>query len=284
MKQAKQIWTRAAVFGLLATSIILTGDNALAQASYPSPEAAADAFVSSLATGDDIKLKHVLGADFKRYVPPGAITQEDIYTFLAAWSKHHEVVMSGPTTATFIVGQHDWSFPAPLIKGIKGWHFDVREGGREMLRRRMNRHEEAAIHTLQDLCDAQEQYRSSVGQGKPAQRIVSREGQYDGLYWESDVQAPVQSLLTDDALVMGTDVPVDAALHGYRYTILPSTGDQTGCAFAAWPAAYGSSGEYSFLIGSGGKVMERDLGKQSSRADFSGIGRGTNAKWTPVVP
>ncbi|MBV7482428.1 DUF2950 family protein [Bordetella sp. BOR01] len=277
MKHAKQQCMRGAALGLLAVGALCAAGQAYAQAAYPSAEAAAEALATSISTGDEEQLKYVLGADFQRYVPQDSVSRDDVYAFLAAWSKHHEVVAAGPASAAFIVGQHGWSFPAPILKGARGWHFDVREGAREMQRRRIDRNEDAAIATLQALCEAQQRYRSSVGQGRPAQRIVSREGQHDGLYWQSDGQSPAQSPLNDDALVMGANVPVDAALHGYRYAILPAS-DETGCAFAAWPAVYGRSGQYSFVIGPGGKVAESDLGRQSTVADFDQRGR-ANEKW-----
>jgi len=282
MKPAKQQWTRSAVLGLLAVSALCLTGQAQSQATYPSAASAAEAFVSAIATGDDDKLKQVLGADFRRYVPSDTLSQDDIYTFLAAWAKHHEIVTAGPTSAALIVGEHGWSFPAPLVKNPRGWHFDVRQGAREMQHRRIDRNESAAIETLQALCKAQEQYQSSVGKGMPAQRIVSREGLYDGLYWPPETQAPVPSPLSDDALVMGTAVPADAALHGYRYAILPSA-DRTGCAFAAWPATYGISGRYSFAIGSRGKVIERDYGRQSVSADYARIGQHPGSEWSEAL-
>ncbi|MBO1113863.1 DUF2950 family protein [Bordetella petrii] len=283
MKRIRQSWIRGGALGLIAAGILCTAGQAWAQAAYPSADAAAEAFVSAVATGDDDKLEHVLGADFRRYVPSDAISRDDVYAFLAAWFKHHEIAATGPASAAFIVGEHGWSFPAPIVKNARGWHFDVRAGAREMQQRRIGRNESAAMETLKILCKAQQQYRASVGKGIPAQRIVSRDGRYDGLYWPPDSQAPASSPLSDDALVMGSDVPVDAALHGYRYTVLRPT-DQTGCAFAAWPAAYGVSGKYSFAIGPAGEVVERDYGRQSRAADYAQVGPGMDSGWGKALP
>jgi len=283
MKHGNQKFMRATALALLAAVALGAAGQAHAQAAYPNAEAAADALVTSISTGDDDLLKRVLGADYRRYVPADSVSRDDIYAFLAAWSKHHEVVTTGPKSAAFIVGQHGWPFPAPLVKDARGWHFDVREGAREMQRRRIDRNEIAAIDTLQVLCQAQQAYRSSVGQGRPAQRIVSSEGRHDGLYWDAGTPAPGPSPLSDDALVMGADVPVDAALHGYRYALLPSA-DDSGCAFAAWPAAYGHSGQHSFVIGPDRKVRERDFGRQSGKAGFRGATGDLGAQWSEAMP
>ena len=271
-----------ALVGVWVTGASGLAGQAFAQAAYPSADAAAQALVSSIATSDQDQLKHVLGADFHRYVPRDSVSQEDIYAFLAGWSKHHEVVSTGPASAALVVGEHDWTFPAPIVEGKNGWRFDVREGAREMQRRRIDRNEIAAMETLRVLCAAQERYRSSVGQGKPAQRIVSREGQYDGLYWEPTGQSSPPSPLTDDALVMGPEVPADAALHGYRYAML-SPADETGCAFAAWPAKYGQSGVHSFVIGPQGNILERDFGRPSTIKDHRSVAE-TSPGWAQALP
>lgn len=284
MKRTNQQFIRCVALGAWIAGGLGVMGQASAQAAYPSPDAAAEALASSIATGDNDKLRHVLGADFHRYVPAGSVSRDDIYAFLAAWSKHHEIVMTGPASAAFVVGQHDWSFPAPLVKNQRGWHFDVREGAREMQRRRIDRNEIAAMQTLRELCEAQRRFQALAGQGQPAQRIVSREGQYDGLYWEEGSrQAPGPSPLSDDALVMGVDVPVEAALHGYRYTIVAPT-DGKSCAFAAWPAAYGKTGHFSFMIGADGRMVERDYGRQSASADFDRPNQPMSREWTEVLP
>lgn len=283
MKRATHKSIRGAALGLLTAGAMFTGDNALAQTAYPSAEAAAEALVFSISISDEDELRRILGPDFRRYIPRDSVAREDVYAFLAAWYKHHEVRSTGPSTAALVVGSHDWSFPAPIVKGAEGWQFDVRQGVKEMHRRRIERNESAALGTLQVLCEAQEAFRSSVGDGRPATRILSSEGAYDGLYWEASAQEPGPSPLTDDALVMGADVPAQAALHGYRYAMLTPV-DASGCSFAAWPASYGTSGRHSFLIDSGMKVSERDFGRQSTAADFSRNQREMNKGWVAVSP
>ncbi len=250
----------AAILALAATQ------GHAAQAAFATPQAAADALVQAVATGDDDGLRQVLGSDFRRFVPRDSIDRDDIYAFLAAWSRQHKIVDTSPATAEFVVGEHDWSFPAPLVKQNNGWRFDLRAGVQEMQHRRIARNEEAAIDTLRRLCAAQDSYRKTAGNGQPAQRIVSTQGRQDGLYWDAAL-ASAASPLDDDALVMGPDVPADAALHGYRYAYLP-TADASGCSFVAWPAGHGSSGLHSFAIGPDGKVRERDYGRAVTESEL----------------
>jgi hypothetical protein len=250
-----------------------------AQAVYPSAEAAAEALASALANADRDAVRRVLGGNLSRYVPEHSVGMEDVYAFLEAWSQSHSIAQVSPTRSELVVGK-DWRFPAPIMKTARGWQFDVKAGQAEIAVRRIGRNELGAIETLKSLCAAQERYAQLVGQGKPARRIVSSPGQRDGLYWP-EVTGALKSPLGPDALVMGADTPTDAALHGYHYRLLPGA-DAKGCAFAAWPARYGSYGVSSFVIGPDGVVRERDLGASSSasaaRIQAGGAGEG----WTAV--
>jgi hypothetical protein len=233
-----------------------------AQAVYPSAEAAADALATALARTDRDAVRHVLGANFMRYVPaPEEVDMDDIYAFLEAWSKSHKVEEVAPGRAELVVGQ-GWHFPVPIAKVARGWQFDLPAGQVEMLKRRIGRNELDTIAALKSLCQSQEQYARAFGQGKPASRIVSTIGKRDGLYWPSS--DGLESPFGPDALVMGSDTPADAALNGYYYRLLP--GAANGCGFVAWPARYGSLGVHSFVIGPDAVVRERDLGASSSAA------------------
>ncbi|SEJ27271.1 DUF2950 family protein [Achromobacter sp. NFACC18-2] len=268
--------------GGLALAVILVSaasQGYAAQAAFSTPQAAADALVEAVATGDDDGLKRVLGSDFRHFVPRDSIGRDDIYAFLAAWSRQHKIVDTSATTAEFVVGEHDWSFPAPLVKGNGGWRFDLRTGVQEMQHRQIARNEGAAIETLRLLCAAQDRYRQTAGNGHPARRIISRDGERDGLYWDPASTASA-SPLNDDALVMGPDVPADAALHGYRYAYL-ATKDVSGCSFAAWPAAHSRSGLHSFFIGPDKIVRERDFGRAVGEREIKQSVPNDSA-WRPI--
>ncbi|RJG05724.1 DUF2950 family protein [Noviherbaspirillum cavernae] len=263
----------------LAMVVALNMGSAHAQAVFATPEAAADAMVDAIARNDDDAVKRVLGPEFRRFVPAGSVAREDVYSFLGAWAKRHAIETSSPSSANLVVGDSGWVFPVPLVRTGKGWQFDTRAGIAEMQRRRIGRNELAAIDTLRMLCDAQERYRATAGNGKPAARLVSRPGRQDGLYWPVADEANA-SPLGADALVMQADVPADAAFHGYRFAVAPAKDD--GCAFVAWPAVYGTSGVRSFAIGSDRQVMERDFGRRTNATDYGKPRTRDDAGWTLV--
>jgi len=246
-----------------------------AQATYPTPQAAAEALNSALALSDRTAVRTVLGANFMRYVPDHNVNMEDVYAFLEAWNKSHSIEQTSDAHAELVVGD-GWHFPAPLVKNARGWAFDVRAAESEISRRRIGRNELGAMDTLKALCAAQVRYTQS--QGQPASRIVSSTGQRDGLYWPA-IDAP-ESPLGPDALIMGADTPVDAALYGYRYRLLPDAGASNGCAFVAWPARYGTDGVHSFVIGGDGVIRERDLGSSAAAGRVRSANPGEG--WTAV--
>ena len=45
------------------------------------------------------------------------------------------------TKATLVIGDYQWPMPIPLVKTGSRWHFDARQGEKEILARRIRRHE-----------------------------------------------------------------------------------------------------------------------------------------------
>lgn len=233
---------------------------ALSQAVYPSAQAAAQAFTDSLALNDVDALRKVLGPNHRQLVP-GGVDQENIYRYLAAWARKHDIVADGGR-AWVTVGESGWTLPVPLVRAGQGWRFDPVAGKAEIQRRAIDRNELTAIETLQELQAAQTRYAQGVGQGRYAMRLVSRAGERDGLYWP-DVPGAPQQAFGPDALAMGPDVPVDDAYFGYRYKVLPG-GPDNAYRIVAWPARYGQTGIGTFVVGPEGGVLENDLGPSSA--------------------
>ena len=256
------LMTIARLRALGAASLLTLGLAApvAAQSLYPSPQAAADAFVDAMATSDLDGLAKVLGPNHRRIVP-GGVAQDDIYRFLAAWSRKHEIVADGGRS-WLAVGDSGWTLPVPIVRAGQGWRFDPAAGTAEIRRRAIGRNELTAIETLQQLQAAQARYKDGVGQGRYATRLVSRPGERDGLYWPELPGAPQQAF-GPDALTMGPDVPQDDAYYGYRYKVIPGAGDNS-YRIVAWPARYGQTGIDTFVIGPDGRVLESDLGPASA--------------------
>ena len=233
---------------------------AAAQSLYPSPQAAADAFADAMATSDTAALAKVLGPNHRNIVP-GGVEQEDVYRFLAAWARKHEIVADGGRS-WLAVGDSGWTLPVPIVRAGQGWRFDPAAGTAEIRRRAINRNELTAIETLQQLQAAQTRYLQGVGQGRYAARLVSRPGERDGLYWPELPGSPPQAY-GPDALAMGPEVPLADAYYGYRYKVLPGA-DGNSYRIVAWPARYGQTGIGSFVVGPQGGVLEADLGPASA--------------------
>jgi hypothetical protein len=258
--------------------LLLTASQANAQAAYPTPAAAADALQQALATYDQDALRKVLGADYKQFIPIGTIDMDDVYTFLSAYAKHHEIVDDGKGTAHLRAGEQGWTLPVPIERTAAGWHFDIRQARNEVAVRRVGRNELAAIQTVLAIGDAQRDFAKAKGQTVYAQRFISHPGKQDGLYWPTTEGQP-ESPLGELASVMDPSAPPDEAYHGYRYRILTAQGPDApggkrsyldgdsmngGYAVIAWPAKYGQTGVMTFISGSDGKVYQRNFGPQSA--------------------
>ena len=102
-----------------------------------------------------------------------------------AYDAKHQVVMEGADKAALVIGNEDWPFPIPLVRKNGSWQFDTAAGRDEILFRRIGRNELRAIQTCLAYVDAQQEYaeKGVAGNGVYAQRIVSRPGKKDGLYW-----------------------------------------------------------------------------------------------------
>ncbi|WP_392388546.1 MULTISPECIES: DUF2950 domain-containing protein [Cupriavidus] len=249
---------------ILAVPLLAVSAPALAQRVYPSPEAASDALGDAIARSDHDALKGVLGPNYRTLLPPQGVDQEDIYEFLAAWSRHHAVERAGEDMARVAVGESGWTFPVPIVKRKAGWQFDMPAGQREVHVRRIGRNELVTMDTLLQLADAQQRYAELVGNGRYATQLVSSPGKTNGLYWPSS-SAENDSPLGPDALAMGPDAPPNEAFYGYRYRIIAAPkGSNAQYAIVAWPARYGDSGVNTFILDSERHFYERDLGASTA--------------------
>lgn len=253
----------------------------LAQQSFPTPEAAAQALVAALGTttADEARLREVLGPDWERTVPRGSVDREDVDAFLARYRERRAFQSTDATHALLTVGNDAWSLPVPLVKGANGWAFDVKAGETEIRARRIGGNEHDAVQAALAYHDAQMDYasvdRNGDGVLEYARRFLSSDGQHDGLYWDDEDggESPLGPLFGDD------DTP-DGVWHGYRYRILTAQGPSArrgaygyligdhmnrGFALVAWPAQYGDTGVMSFIVSHDGEVFEKDLGPDSDR-------------------
>ena len=279
-----------------AAAALALASAASAQKAYPTPDAAADAFIDSISTSNHDQLRVVLGADWKKFVPVETVGSGDVLKFLEAWSKSHRIVPDGDARAYLEVGTHGWTMPIPLVKTAAGWHFDARGTPDELRTRRIGRNELDVIQVMLALTDAQEEYaendRGRDGVSQYASRILSSPGKRDGLYWPTvDGEAP------SPLGPIAADARPSEAYHGYRYRILTSQGKDApggaksyldggrmtgGYGFVAWPAKFGETGIMSFIVGKDGVVYEKNLGAQTDRIARAMTAFDPDPSWTRV--
>jgi len=285
---------RLALGVAVAAGVALLSPAAFAQKAYPTPDAAADAFVDSVARHDTDALKVVVGPDYKKYVPH--VNAEDVTHFLEAWAKAHKIVPAGDAKAYLGVGTNGWTMPIPLVKTTAGWEFDTKGTPEELRIRRIGKNELDAIQVALALTDAQEDYykfdRDRNGRKDYAQKILSTPGKHDGLYWPTKAgnpESPIGSLVA-------AATPKDG-YHGYRFRSLTAQGKDApggaksyiangemtgGYAFVAWPARWGDTGVMTFIVDRNQVVWEKDLGPDTDKLARAMTSYNPDSSWKKV--
>jgi hypothetical protein len=287
-------------FGIAA--LLFGAATAHAQAVYPTPDAAANAFVDALSTNDNGAMQHVLGKDFTRFIPTKDVGEDDIYEFLGAWSAGHQIVddptpLNGHASKHLSVGTSGWTLPIPLVEVSKGWRFDPAAGRDEIMTRRIGRNERAAMLTSLAYLDAQRDYQGLTQHY--ALHILSTPGKHDGLYWPS-APGEAESPLGPLAATMPHNASVTKeGYHGYHFRILSAQGPHAkggsqnyvedgtmtkGYALVAWPAEYGKSGVMSFIVNQDGQIYQKNLGPQSAHAAAALKSFDPDSTWEAVQP
>jgi len=272
-----------------AVALLVSVSAASAQQSFKSPEDAAQTLVNAAKDNWPKGVIAVLGPDADEIVSSGDKTSDEAMRekFLAAFDARHEVKQEGDDKAVMIIGKDDFPFPIPLRRKGAAWKFDTATGRLEILYRRIGRNEINAIKASLAYVDAQNEYAEKnpegAGSATYAQRIVSRPGKKDGLYWPAapgEEESPLGELVAQASKegysIGGERVPY----HGYYYKILTRQGSMAaggevdyvvrgkmigGFALVAYPAEYGNSGVMTFLVNHAGEVFQKDLGERTAR-------------------
>ncbi|MGB6399020.1 MAG: DUF2950 domain-containing protein [Bradyrhizobium sp.] len=272
-----------------ATVILASASVASAQQPFKSPEEAVAALVSATKDNWPKGVIAVLGEDGADIVSSDDKVADEAMRekFLAAYDAKHQITKEGDNKAVMIIGTEDFPFPIPLTRKGAAWQFDTAAGRLEVLYRRIGRNELSAIQSCLAYVDAQNEYadknRASAGGATYAQRIVSRPGKKDGLYWpaaQGDDESPLGELVaqaTTEGYAIGGD---QTPFHGYYFKILTRQGPMAaggevdyvvrgkmigGFALVAYPAEYGNSGVMTFLVNYAGTIFQKDLGERTEK-------------------
>lgn len=283
--------SRIVAFAAALTAVMALGAGAAVaspsgQASYATPEQAAEALAASARTQDINALLGVVGRTSGDWLQSGdsVADRADLKRFLDLYETKHALVTDGDAKATLTVGLDSWPFPAPLVRKGGRWRFDAEAGREEVLKRRVGRNELDTIQTLLAIVDAQREYamvdRDRNGLHEYAKRFFSTPGKQDGLYWITSAGEPLSPLgpLVAAATVKGYVASDDGPTpyNGYLFRMLTAQGPDAaggaydylvadkligGFAVIAWPAKYGNSGIMTFVVNHAGVVYQKDLGE-----------------------
>ena len=276
---------------------------------FASPEAAVQAFVDALRSGNAQTLVALLGSDGRALVSSGdqVADRNARARFLDAYDRAHTLAIDG-ATAVVRVGDEGWPFPIPVVKDGDRWRFDVRRGREEILARRIGRNEIFAMQTCLAYVDAQREYyaedRNGQGILEYAQKFDSTPGRRDGLYWPTaaDERSSPLGPLVVRAHAEGyrRQGSGPTPYHGYVYRILTAQGPDApggeydyvsrghmiaGFALVAFPAEYGASGVMTFLVNHDGIIFQKDLGPDTRRLALGMRSFNPDLTWTsPRIP
>ncbi len=251
---------------------------------FATPEEAMAAFKTTIESGDADKIATLLGLDpAKTKASDGAM---EAVPAIQAGVKEKLALIDVNDRKVLEIGSQRWTFPFPISKGDDGkWAFDTYVGLEEVANRRVGENELSTIDTMHDYVAAQEDYASSDRDGdgvlEYAQKVISTEGQQDGLYWPADAfdgeESPAGPALAEAADLKSAKA--GQGFNGYHYRILTKQGDAVaggaydyvingnmiaGFGLVAWPIHYGISGVKTFVVNKAGIVYEADLGDKTS--------------------
>ena len=247
---------------------------------FDTSEQAVEAFKMAVNGGDFEKLAQLLGLDAAKAKASDGATGN--YAAIQVGVKESTAVEDREGGKVLEIGKQRWPLPFPLVKTEGGkWVFDTYAGLEEIADRRVGENELSTIGTVRAYVDAQEDYMSedhdADGVLEYAQKLISSDGQHDGLYWPSE-QGDGEDSPAGPALVDGNALEKAKAglgYNGYRFRILTGQGEKVaggkfdyiingnmiaGFGLVAWPVKYGITGVKTFVV----NKSEADLGDRTS--------------------
>jgi len=259
------------------------------QRTFVSAEDAGRALFAAMQAQDDQAPLSILGRSGKEILSSGDRTEDsdDRAGFVVKYQEMHRFAAEPDGTVTLVVGAENWPFPIPLVNKNGSWYFDTAVGKDEIVFRRIGKNELAAIDSLRELVEAQRQYFARPPASVPkqfAQKLVSDEGQHNGLYWHGasdEFDSPINPLIAYARQNLPTDqVGEHVPFNGYMFRILTSQGPHApggaknyiadgkmsaGFAFVAYPVEHRSSGVMTFIVDKSGAIYEKDLGRDTTK-------------------
>jgi len=259
------------------------------QRTFTSPEEAGSQFFAAMEAQDEQAPLRILGPAGKDVLSSGdALEDSDARIgFVTKYQEMHRFVIEPDGKVTLVIGAENWPFPIPLANNHGTWYFDTSEGKNEILFRRIGKNEVAAMDACHELVEAEQQYFARPSADLPnqfAQKLVSDEGQHNGLYWQGaddEADSPINPLIAYARQNLPTEqVGQHVPFNGYMFRILKSQGRHApggakkyivdgkmsaGFAVVAYPVEYRSSGVMTFIVDKSGTIYEKDLGPDTTK-------------------
>jgi len=259
------------------------------QRTFTSPEDAGSQFFAAMEAQDEQAPLRILGPAGKDVLSSGdALEDSDARIgFVTKYQEMHRFVTEPDGKVTLVIGAENWPFPIPLANNHGTWYFDTSEGKNEILFRRIGKNEVAAMDACHELVEAEQQYFARPPANLPnqfAQKLVSDEGQHNGLYWQGaddEADSPINPLIAYARQNLPTEqVGQHVPFNGYMFRILKSQGRHApggakkyivdgkmnaGFGVVAYPVEYRSSGVMTFIVDKSGTIYEKDLGPDTTK-------------------
>jgi len=274
---------------------------------FGTPEDATQALVTAARTGKVEVVLGVLGSEARAILGSGDPVADAgaLGHFVALYDRAHRLTGPDGGPRTLFLGDDDWPFPVPLVRGKRGWSFDTPAGETEIVARRVGQNELDAIQVCLGYVSAQGDYRARNPEGAAtphyADRLISSPGKRDGLYWPAGKDEPESPMgpAVGGARQAGYALEHSkrAPYRGYLYKILTAQGPHAGggardykvggklvdgFALVAYPAAYGSSGVKTFLVNQSGVILQKNLGPDTSSRAAAMTRYDPDSSWTPA--
>ncbi len=259
---------------------------------FPSDDAAAAALLAAVKAQNHTELHRIFGPAIKELESGDKVEDHRHFEeFVAHAKQKFWLEKKNADTSIVHIGNKNWPFPIPIIWLPDGkWFFDTEAGKAEILARRIGADELDTIKVCEAYVLAQQQYASTYHDGadvlRYAQRLVSKPGTQDGLYWPAAVGQPESPFgpLAAQAAAEGYTPGVHKSkgphpFNGYYFRILTKQGSAApggrysyvingnmiaGFALVAFPAKYGASGVMTFIVNQQGRVYQKDLGPDTA--------------------
>lgn len=284
------LFLRTAAVAAVASLVLAAGPARADVPTFPSPDAALEAFRSALGAGDEgDALLALFGSEHRADLVGGdpAEARQALADLRAGIEVALRFEARGEDRGVLLIGTEAWPMPVPLVRDGDAWRFDAAEGLEEARDRRIGRHELAAIELLREYVDAQVAYASEDRDGDEvleyAQRLLSEEGTRNGLYWPDetgDDPSPLDEFVARaDAQGYRQHQRLGEPYRGYHFRVLTKQGPTppggaydyvingnmiAGFALIGWPAEYGNSGIMTFVVNQQGRVYQKDLGPETA--------------------